>query len=420
MDLGDVARNARPHLDAGDRLEPARTIHPFGDPLRDGGCSRDGSEVAAPLALPAGKRARSARRRSAGRVHACRKASARRSAPSSVMHVRSPCLSGLGLSAAGIGKPTRETVAEKGMAGTMLMTGARFGVAGGSRRLKMDPLSKEKERLIEEGGPASVPAMSSREWAMLLALSRWEARSSSWAWPWMSFRLWTLVFLRVAIAAPVLILVARFTGQRVPRDARAHSLFAAMGLCNSWSSPSCFSPGRRITSRAACLDSMRRRRCSLFCSPSGHARRAPDIGACGGRAGLRRSRGHDRPGGVSRRGGFRAGTARLPRRRRSCIQSRPFSAAAFAPWASRPRSRRPVKSALQPSILLPAALLVDRIWTLPIPGWPAAGAVLGSGLLSTAIAYLLYFRILATAGAPMWCWSRSLCPRKRRFARNPR
>ena len=50
-------------------------------------------------------------------------------------------------------------------------------------------------------------------------------------------------------------------------------------------------------------------------------------------------------------------------------------------------------------VLLPAALLVDRPWTLPMPGVAVWGAVLGIAVLSTALAYWLYFRLLATAGA---------------------
>ncbi|MFO1071559.1 MAG: DMT family transporter [Geminicoccaceae bacterium] len=51
------------------------------------------------------------------------------------------------------------------------------------------------------------------------------------------------------------------------------------------------------------------------------------------------------------------------------------------------------------ALLVPLALLVDRPWTLPPPGLPVWGAVLGLAALSTALAYLLYFRLLATAGA---------------------
>ena len=50
-------------------------------------------------------------------------------------------------------------------------------------------------------------------------------------------------------------------------------------------------------------------------------------------------------------------------------------------------------------LLLPVALWVDRPWLLPMPGVGAVLAVLGVALLSTAFAALLYYRILAVAGA---------------------
>jgi drug/metabolite transporter (DMT)-like permease len=50
-------------------------------------------------------------------------------------------------------------------------------------------------------------------------------------------------------------------------------------------------------------------------------------------------------------------------------------------------------------MLLPVALLVDTPWTLPMPGVRTWAALAGLALLSTALAYVLYFRILAKAGA---------------------
>jgi len=50
-------------------------------------------------------------------------------------------------------------------------------------------------------------------------------------------------------------------------------------------------------------------------------------------------------------------------------------------------------------MMIPLALLVDKPWQLPMPGLPVWGAVLGLALLSTALAYLIYFRLLASAGA---------------------
>lgn len=50
-------------------------------------------------------------------------------------------------------------------------------------------------------------------------------------------------------------------------------------------------------------------------------------------------------------------------------------------------------------LLLPAALLVERPWTLPAPSGATLAALAALALLSTALAYVVYFRILATAGA---------------------
>lgn len=50
-------------------------------------------------------------------------------------------------------------------------------------------------------------------------------------------------------------------------------------------------------------------------------------------------------------------------------------------------------------IMLPAALLVDAPWALPTPSGAAVAAMLGLGLLSTALGYTIYFRVLAMAGA---------------------
>lgn len=50
-------------------------------------------------------------------------------------------------------------------------------------------------------------------------------------------------------------------------------------------------------------------------------------------------------------------------------------------------------------VLVPLALALERPLVLPLPAAHVWGAVLGLALLSTALAYLIYFRVLATAGA---------------------
>jgi drug/metabolite transporter (DMT)-like permease len=50
-------------------------------------------------------------------------------------------------------------------------------------------------------------------------------------------------------------------------------------------------------------------------------------------------------------------------------------------------------------VTIPLVALADRPWTLPAPGAATWGALVGIALLCTVLAYILYFRILAVAGA---------------------
>ena len=49
--------------------------------------------------------------------------------------------------------------------------------------------------------------------------------------------------------------------------------------------------------------------------------------------------------------------------------------------------------------LVPLALLLDRPWSLPVPSAPVIASVFAIAALCTALAYVVYFRILSGAGA---------------------
>jgi len=51
------------------------------------------------------------------------------------------------------------------------------------------------------------------------------------------------------------------------------------------------------------------------------------------------------------------------------------------------------------ALLLPAALLIDRPWTLAMPSTATILSLVALGLVSTAFAYLIFFRLLGRAGA---------------------
>ena len=50
-------------------------------------------------------------------------------------------------------------------------------------------------------------------------------------------------------------------------------------------------------------------------------------------------------------------------------------------------------------ILIPLTLWIDQPWTMAMPSIEEMGSLLGIALLSTALAYVIYFRLLKTAGA---------------------
>ena len=50
-------------------------------------------------------------------------------------------------------------------------------------------------------------------------------------------------------------------------------------------------------------------------------------------------------------------------------------------------------------MMIPMAIVFDKPWLLPMPGLEVWGALFGLALLSTALAYIIYFRLLSTVGA---------------------
>ena len=50
-------------------------------------------------------------------------------------------------------------------------------------------------------------------------------------------------------------------------------------------------------------------------------------------------------------------------------------------------------------LMLPIAGIIDKPWQLTMPGWQTWAALVGLALFCTAVAYLIYFRLLTGAGA---------------------
>ena len=50
-------------------------------------------------------------------------------------------------------------------------------------------------------------------------------------------------------------------------------------------------------------------------------------------------------------------------------------------------------------MLIPVTLIIEQPWTLSQPGFETWSSIIALAIASTAVAYILYFRILASSGA---------------------
>jgi drug/metabolite transporter (DMT)-like permease len=73
-------------------------------------------------------------------------------------------------------------------------------------------------------------------------------------------------------------------------------------------------------------------------------------------------------------------------------------------WGRRFKAVPPIVSAASQLVcstlmMIPIAGAADQFWRLPLPSTSAIAAVVAMGVLSTALAYILFFRIMAEAGS---------------------
>jgi drug/metabolite transporter (DMT)-like permease len=245
------------------------------------------------------------------------------------------------------------------------------------------------------------PAMGGREWLMLLALSAlW---GGSFFFNGVAVRelpSFTLVWLRVAVAAAVLQVLLRLLGQTIPRNLPVWAAFFAMGLLNNvvpfvlivWGQ-------HRIASGLAAILNATT---PLFTVLVAHLLTRDEklttfkaTGVAVGFIGAAVMVGPDALRGIG--ADFLAQAACLAAALSYAfagIFGRRFRRMGVSPLAT--ATGQVTASSL---MLLPIMLLVDRPWLLAAPHAATWAAVIGVALLSTALGYVLYFRILATAGA---------------------
>ena len=210
----------------------------------------------------------------------------------------------------------------------------------------------------------------------------------------------TIVFVRVALAALALLAILRATGTPLPKSAGVWAAFLGMGALNNVI-PFCLIVWGQ-TQIASGVASILNATTPLFTVLVAHLATADEkatvgrlVGVAVGFAGVAAMLG---PGALETLGG--AVAAQL-----ACLAAalayacagvfgRRFRRMGVAPMAT--AAGQVTTSSL---LLLPVVLLVDRPWTLPVPSAATLAALAGLALLSTALAYVLYVRILAAAGA---------------------
>ncbi len=210
----------------------------------------------------------------------------------------------------------------------------------------------------------------------------------------------TLVALRVGVAAAALHVVRAAVGRRLPRGRSIWAAFFAMGLLNNAIPFSLIAWGQ--THVASGLAAILNATTPLFALVVAHLGTRDErlsavrSGALAiGFAGVVVMVGADVLGGVGTR--VLAQVAVLGAAvAYACagVFGRRFAALGVAPLVAAAG-----QSSASAVLLVPVALLADRPWTLAAPSFAVWMAVLGLALASTALAYVLYFRILATAGA---------------------
>ena len=206
----------------------------------------------------------------------------------------------------------------------------------------------------------------------------------------------TIVLLRVALAAALLVPLAYGLGHRLPSTLTAWQPFFVMAILNNVIPFSLIVTGQREI--ASGLASVLNATTPVFAllvayMIGGEPLRANKLlGVLLGIAGVAVLVG---PEAIFGRTSNLLGML--------CLLGAALSYGCSGWWGRRFRNNPPlVTSAAQllcsTAMLLPFAALVDRPWTLPMPSFETIGAIVALAVLSTALAYVVFFRIMAVSG----------------------
>ncbi|HEV7310176.1 DMT family transporter [Ensifer sp.] len=242
--------------------------------------------------------------------------------------------------------------------------------------------------------------MGAREWDMLILLSLlWGGSFFFIGIAVKALPPITIVALRVSLAAVTLLVIVRLMGLSMPRDRRVWVAFFGMGLLNNLIPFSLIVWGQ--THIASGLASILNATTPLFGVIVAHLLTDDEkltvnrfAGVAVGFLGVAMMIGPAALGGLG--SNLLAQIAILGAALSYALAgvfARRFKRMGVAPIVT--ATGQVSASSI---MLVPLSLLIDHPWSLPMPGLDVWAAIIGIALVSTALAYVLFFRILETAG----------------------
>jgi drug/metabolite transporter (DMT)-like permease len=248
--------------------------------------------------------------------------------------------------------------------------------------------------------PAASPTMGLREWALLLLLSvLWGASFFFFKVLVAELPTMTIVLARLSLAAILLNIVVKVRREAMPRDARRWGQFFVMGFLNNalpfvllvWAETKISSGLASILNATTPVFSVL---IAHFYTSNEKLNWNKGFGVLFGLIGVFVLIG---PSILVSAGGDEL----IPEL--SCL----FTALVYAIAGIYGRRFKDLPSLTVATgqvtastlMLLPVTLIIDHPWSLPNPSVHAWQAIVGLAVFSTALAYIIYFRILATAGA---------------------
>jgi drug/metabolite transporter (DMT)-like permease len=243
--------------------------------------------------------------------------------------------------------------------------------------------------------------MSAADWGIILLLSLlWGGAFFLIELGLRGFPPNTLVFLRMALAVPPMLLALLYLKEKLPSDGKSWRQLFILGAINAALPFILFFWGQ--TQIESGLASVLNATTPLWGVVTAHfltrdekATPARIIGVLLGMAGIIVMVGTEALGGIN--GSVLAQLACLAATlcyAFAAIYARTLSQSTMSPMVV--ATGQVITAA---ALILPIMLIVDQPWTLPAPGWDAWAGAIGMAIPSTAVAYFFYFRLIDHAGA---------------------